>query len=88
MSEIIFFVEEAPEGGYTARALGQSVFTDGDSVEELRKNVREEVMQARSFRATSRRTAWPSKQCSPRGRRHCFCRSSGTRAESCLLIAS
>jgi predicted RNase H-like HicB family nuclease len=43
MSEIIFLVEEAPEGGYTARALGQSVFTDGDSVEELRKNVREAV---------------------------------------------
>jgi len=43
MSEIIFLVEEAPEGGYTARALGQSVFTDGDSLEELRKNVREAV---------------------------------------------
>ena len=43
MSEIIFLVEEAPEGGYTARALGQSVFTDGDSLEELRNNVREAV---------------------------------------------
>ncbi len=43
MSEIIFLVEEAPEGGYTARALGQSFFTDGDSAEELRKNVREAV---------------------------------------------
>ena len=43
MSEIIFVVEEAPEGGYTARALGHSVFTEADSVEELRKLVREAV---------------------------------------------
>ena len=27
MSEIVFAVEEAPEGGYTARALGHSIFT-------------------------------------------------------------
>lgn len=26
MSEIVFLVEEAPEGGYTARALGESIF--------------------------------------------------------------
>jgi predicted RNase H-like HicB family nuclease len=43
MSEIIFLVEEAPEGGYTARALGQSVFTEADTVEELRQNIREAV---------------------------------------------
>jgi len=40
MSEIIFVVEEAPEGGYTARALGQSIFTEAESVEELRQNIR------------------------------------------------
>jgi hypothetical protein len=28
MSELIFIVEEAPEGGFTARALGASVFTE------------------------------------------------------------
>ena len=26
MNELIFLVEEAPEGGYTARALGYSIF--------------------------------------------------------------
>jgi hypothetical protein len=36
MNEIVFVVEEAPEGGYTARALGQPIFTEGDSVEDVR----------------------------------------------------
>jgi hypothetical protein len=40
MSELIFLVEEAPEGGFTARALGQSIFTEADSLDDLRKNVR------------------------------------------------
>ena len=43
MNELIFLVEEAPEGGYTARSLGESVFTEGDTLEELRRNVREAV---------------------------------------------
>ncbi|MEW5931117.1 MAG: 2-oxoisovalerate dehydrogenase [Gemmatimonadota bacterium] len=43
MSEIIFAVEEAPEGGYTARALGQSIFTEADSLAELREAVRDAV---------------------------------------------
>lgn len=43
MSEIIFLVEESPEGGYTARALGESVFTHGDTLDEVRRNVREAV---------------------------------------------
>jgi len=33
--EIIFLVEEAPEGGYEARALGHSIFTEADTFEEL-----------------------------------------------------
>jgi hypothetical protein len=41
MSEIIFLVEEAPEGGFTARALGESIFTEGGTREELQKNIRE-----------------------------------------------
>ncbi len=41
MSEVIFLVEDAPEGGYKARALGESIFTEGDTLEELRQNVRE-----------------------------------------------
>ena len=43
MSELIFLVEEAPEGGYTARALGQSIFTESETLEELRRNVRDAV---------------------------------------------
>ena len=43
MSELIFLVEEAPEGGYTARAAGHSIFTEGNTLDELRANVREAV---------------------------------------------
>lgn len=43
MSEIIFLAEEADEGGFTARAVGDSIFTEGDSLDELRRNVREAV---------------------------------------------
>lgn len=43
MSELIFLVEEAPEGGYITRALGQSIFTEADTLEELRTNIREAV---------------------------------------------
>lgn len=43
MRELIFVVEEAPEGGYTARALGESIFTEANSVEELRTQVRDAV---------------------------------------------
>ncbi|MBS1903972.1 MAG: 2-oxoisovalerate dehydrogenase [Bacteroidetes bacterium] len=43
MNEIIFLVEDAVEGGYNARALGESIFTQADSLEELRRNVREAV---------------------------------------------
>jgi len=41
--EIIFLVEEAPEGGYTARALGHSIFTEGESLDEIREAVRDAV---------------------------------------------
>lgn len=43
MNEIIFVVEEAAEGGYTARALGESIFTEADSVTELHAKVRDAV---------------------------------------------
>jgi len=42
-SELIFTVEDAPEGGYTARALGASIFTEADDVESLREMVRDAV---------------------------------------------
>ena len=43
MSELIFLVEEAPEGGYVARALGESIFTEADTLEELPDKVRDAV---------------------------------------------
>jgi predicted RNase H-like HicB family nuclease len=43
MNELIFLVEEAPEGGFAARALGQSIFTEAETLEELRANVRDAV---------------------------------------------
>jgi predicted RNase H-like HicB family nuclease len=43
MSEIIFLVEEADEGGYTARAVNEAIFTEGDTLDEIRQNVREAV---------------------------------------------
>lgn len=43
MTELIFVVEEDPEGGYTARAQGQSIFTEADTLDELRTNIREAV---------------------------------------------
>jgi hypothetical protein len=43
MNEILFVVEEAPEGGLTARALGESIFTEADDVESLHRQVRDAV---------------------------------------------
>jgi hypothetical protein len=43
MNEIIFLVENDPEGGYTARALGESIFTEAGDLDELRTNIREAV---------------------------------------------
>ena len=43
MNEVIFLVEEAPEGGWTARALGYSIFTEADDVSTLHENVRDAV---------------------------------------------
>jgi hypothetical protein len=43
MNEIIFLVEDAPEGGFTARALGQSIFTEAAGLEQLHEQVRDAV---------------------------------------------
>ncbi len=43
MNEILFLVEEAPEGGYTARALGYSIYTEADTWESLKTAVQEAV---------------------------------------------
>jgi hypothetical protein len=42
-SEIIFSVQESPEGGYEARALGHPIFTQADSMEELKTMLRDAV---------------------------------------------
>ncbi|PYV61210.1 MAG: 2-oxoisovalerate dehydrogenase [Acidobacteria bacterium] len=42
-TEIIFSVQESPEGGYEARALGYSIFTQAETMDELKQNVREAV---------------------------------------------
>jgi len=41
--EIIFQVEESPEGGYEAWALGHSIFTEGNTFDEVREAVAEAV---------------------------------------------
>jgi hypothetical protein len=43
MNELIFIVEDAPEGGFLARALGASIFTEADTIEELPGKVRDAV---------------------------------------------
>lgn len=43
MEEIIFVVEQAPEGGFTARALGESIFTEADDMLGLHEQVRDAV---------------------------------------------
>lgn len=43
MNEILFLVEDAPEGGYIARALGESIFTEADDLDSLHQQVRDAV---------------------------------------------
>jgi hypothetical protein len=43
MNELIFLVEEAAEGGFTARALGESIFTEADTLDQLRQQIRDAV---------------------------------------------
>lgn len=43
MSELVLVVEEAAEGGCIARAIGQGIFTEADTLPELRKQVQDAV---------------------------------------------
>jgi hypothetical protein len=43
MNEIIFVVEEAPEGGFSAKAIGTSIVTEADNVQKLHEQVRDAV---------------------------------------------
>jgi hypothetical protein len=42
-TEIIFDVQESPEGGYQARALGHSIYTQADTLEELKVTLKDAV---------------------------------------------
>jgi len=44
MTEIVFLVENDVDGGYIARALDDSIFTQGDTIDELREMVRDAVI--------------------------------------------
>ena len=44
MNEIIFIVSEPPEGGYAAEALGHSIYTAADSLDELNEMARDAVV--------------------------------------------
>ncbi|WP_316768210.1 2-oxoisovalerate dehydrogenase [Pedobacter frigiditerrae] len=43
MNEVFFLVEEAVEGGYVAKALGESIFTEAETIDELKINIKEAV---------------------------------------------
>lgn len=43
MTDIHFIVEESPEGGYEARAVGQDIYTEADSLPKLHTMVRDAV---------------------------------------------
>lgn len=42
-NEVIFTFQESPEGGYEAQAIGHSIFTQADTMEELEASVKEAV---------------------------------------------
>ncbi len=42
--ELIFLVEESLDTGYEARALGYSIFTEGETIEDIREAVRNAVV--------------------------------------------
>ena len=43
MNEVFFLVEEALEGGYIAKAIGESIFTEAETMDELKINIRKAV---------------------------------------------
>ena len=42
-NEIIFYIEESLDGGFEAKALGYSIFTEGDTIDELKTNIRDAI---------------------------------------------
>jgi predicted RNase H-like HicB family nuclease len=44
MKEITFLIEESNESGYSARALGYSIFTEAETIQELKENIKEVII--------------------------------------------
>jgi hypothetical protein len=44
MTELVFLVEDDVDGGLTARAMGEAIFTEADDMEELREKIRDAVL--------------------------------------------
>jgi hypothetical protein len=42
-NEIIFYIEESIEGSCEAKSLGYSIYTEGKTIDELKKNIRDAV---------------------------------------------
>lgn len=43
MNELIFLVEESVDGGYEAKAIGESIFTQGEDLDDLKSQIKEAV---------------------------------------------
>jgi hypothetical protein len=43
MTEIVFLIEDDVDGDYTARAQGESIFTQAEDMENLREMLRDAV---------------------------------------------
>ncbi len=43
MQEIIFIVEEDIEGGFNAYGLGVSIFTQGETIQEVKENIKDAI---------------------------------------------
>ncbi len=41
VNELMFLVQESAEGGWTAKALGESILTEGETIEQLRENIKD-----------------------------------------------
>ena len=42
-NEIIFYIEESYDGGFEAWALGYPIFTDGETIDELKSNIKDAI---------------------------------------------
>ena len=40
-NEVIFLIEEDMDGGFNAQARGYSIFTEGDTIDELKENIQD-----------------------------------------------